>query len=69
MSPADLFNSANSPMGPVRLWITWLGMAVFIALIFSVLRDAMRRQRSSPLTIGLAALVVVALLLVFLLPR
>ncbi len=70
LSPTDIFGSVNTPMGAARLWATWIGMAVFIALIFTSLRDlSHHRQRLGPVSIGLAIIVVIALVVVFLLPR
>ena len=70
LSPADLFSSVNSPMGVARLWITWIGLAFFIALIFVSLRDLARHhQKLGPVAVALAALVVIALVLLLVLPR
>ena len=70
LSPVDIFGSVNTPMGAARLWTTWIGMAVFIALIFTSLRDLARhRQRLGPVSIALAIIVVIAVVVLFLLPR
>ncbi|HXP94941.1 MAG TPA: hypothetical protein VN905_15815 [Candidatus Binatia bacterium] len=70
LSPVDIFGSVNTPMGAARLWTTWIGMAFFIALLFTSLRDLARHhQRLGPVSIGLAVIVVIAIVLFFLLPR
>jgi hypothetical protein len=69
MTPADLFQSANTPMGAARLWITWAGLAMFIALIFRGLLDLARDRKLGQISIALATLVVVAVAILFLLPR
>lgn len=56
-------------MGVTRLWITWGGIIVFVALIFSVSRDWARYRRFGPVTTVLVLAVVAALVALFLLPR
>ena len=70
LSPTDIFSSVNSPMGVARLWVTWIGMAVFVALLFSVLVDWMRRHHQlGTRTYVLAALLIIAIVLLIVLPR
>lgn len=70
LSPVDIFGSVDSPVGATRLWITWIGMAVFVALLFSVLVDWMRHQRKfGNRTYTFAVILVVALALLLFLPR
>lgn len=69
MSPADLFQTANTPMAAARLWTTWIGMAVFVALLFFGLVDYMRHRRLGPVSIALTVLLLAAAVLLFVLPR
>ena len=57
-------------MAATRLWITWGGLACFIAMIFTGLRDLARyRSRVTAVPIVLGLLVVVALVLLLFLPK
>ncbi|HXF34146.1 MAG TPA: hypothetical protein VN603_06195 [Candidatus Acidoferrales bacterium] len=70
VTPVDLFGSVDTPMGATRLWVTWIGMAVFVALLFSVLVDWMHHQHKfGNRTYAFAAILVVALVLLIFLPR
>lgn len=62
-NPSDFFGSFNSPVAAAKLWLVWIGMAIFVGAIFSLLRDWSANHRVGLITYGL--FVVLVLLLVF----
>jgi hypothetical protein len=68
LSPSDFFSGINNPVAAGRLWLVWIGMAFFVAAIFSLLHDHSSGRRVGYVTYGLAGALVVVLVFVFI-PR